>query len=333
MPPLPYRPHPLLRNGHLQTLMVGLICGHRPEYRARPILVSLSDGESLVAHEELYPTLSPSADLVVLIHGLGGDHRSPYLERLAPSLSRAGFRVWRLDLRGCGHGVEHAWRPANAGRSEDLAAVLQRAHAMYPQAPVHLVGFSLSGNIVLKFLGEAGAAVPLLPSPPTLSSAIAVAPPADLHACADNMDRWARRMYTSYYLKNLGKQVREKRNRWDQWQQIPEEPVVKTIREFDSRYTAPLSGFESAEEYYTASSAKPLLGNISIHTEILLDQDDPIVVAKSFDDVQLSDTTHITRTRHGGHMGYFARDAQGKMIRWLEYYVLHRLKQNRAALR
>lgn len=329
MTPLPYRPHPLLRNGHLQTLMVGLICGERPKYSARPITVPLPDGESMVAHEETGGVHADRAPLVILQHGLGGDHRSPYLERLAPRLSALGFTVWRVDMRGCGAGLPLAWRPANAGSSRDLAAVVRAAAATYPRKRIHVVGFSLSGNVLLKMLGEAAADRPGVEIDlDRIDSAIAIAPPINLSECADNMDRWSRRIYTHYYLKVLHQQVQLRRSQWPQWRRVPEFPSVRTIRQFDARYTAPLSGFVDTADYYEQSSSSPWMKHIRTPTTVLVDRDDPIVTASSFDRTEVNTaSTELVFTQRGGHMGYFGLDEQGRMMRWMEYFVMQRFKQ------
>lgn len=287
----------------------------------------MDDGESVIVHQELGGLVPADAPLVIMLHGLGGDHRSAYLERLAPRLRMSGLHVWRVDLRGCGAGLEHAWRPANAGSSQDLAQVLEAATQAFPGNPIHVIGFSLSGNILLKLLGEYGAGL-IVPrfDLSRITSATAIAPPANLHDCADNMDQLSRRVYTRYYLKVLDEQVRLRQARWPQWKRIPRLPAVKTIREFDARFTAPLSGFRSADEYYSASSAAPLLAHISRPTEILVDRNDPVVTAHSFEKAALSETTELQFTTNGGHMGYFGIDGNGKLMRWMETYVVHRMR-------
>ncbi len=329
----PYRPHPLLPSGHLQTLMVGLSSGVRPPHHALLMELPLPDGEGLAIHEELSPSgpdLADDAPLAILIHGLGGDHTSPYLQRIAFSLRQAGLRVWRLDLRGCGQGMKLAWRPAHAGCSSDLAAVVNHATRLYPAAPQRIVGFSLSGNILLKMLGEA--AVGQLQPPvalPAIESALAVAPPADLQSCADNMDRASRKIYTHYYLKTLDKQVDLRRAIWPQWAAIPKTPRVRSIREFDARYTVPLSGFRDTEHYYAAASSIGLLPSITTPTTILVDRNDPIVSAKSFQlaDPSMPSIRWITTSR-GGHMGYFGLDSDGRGIRWMEHFVVKHVLQS-----
>lgn len=322
-----YRPHPLLRNGHLQTMMVGLHCGIRPSYNAQMIDVELVDGECLQVHEEKGGPVADKAAVVILVHGLGGDHASPYLQRIAHRLRQYGQRVWRLDLRGHGAGLTKACLPAHAGASSDLAAVYCKAAVTYTRAPIRLVGFSLSGNILLKFLGELAAGkYDCLPMQ-RLEHALAVAPPVNLHACANNMDRVSRSLYSHYYLRALDRQVQQRRRMWSRWEAIPTQPRPKSIRQFDARYTAPLSGFKSVDDYYTLASATDWLSSIVTPTMVLLDQHDPIVTIDSFDHLAWNSTsTQIEVSRFGGHMGYFTRDPEGGISRWIEDYVVHRMR-------
>jgi uncharacterized protein len=330
---LPYRPHPLLRNGHLQTLLVGMLSGHRPANETLAIPIPLEDGEQLMVHQEMGATVASNAPVVILVHGLGGDHSAPYLQRIAFQLHRRNRHVWRVDLRGSGKGFDLAWRPAHAGGSGDLVAVVSQARILHPDSPVLLVGFSLSGNILLKMLGElATGEHGLSLAQANIQQALAVAPPLDLHACADNMDRLSRRVYTRYYVKVLEQQVKRKRMRWPQWQERPTQPRIKTIRDFDERYTAPLAGFQNAAHYYGQSSSIHWLPKIATPTEIMLDQDDPIVTWQSHLQAQFDPRwVRFTYTRYGGHMGYFGVDEQNKLIRWLEHYVVHQMSTTATA--
>lgn len=325
---LPYRPRRLLRNGHVQTLLVGVICGACPVYCAQRIEVPLADGEALVVHEELGPPVARTAPLVILIHGLGGDHSSPYLQRIAQRLRHSGFQVWRVDLRGSGAGMNLAWRPPHAGASDDLAAVVATAAERYPHIDLHLVGFSLSGNILLKMLGEAASGVAHREFElPRLRSATAIAPPVDLHQCASNMERFSRQIYTRYYLKMLAGQVRQRQAQWPQWRAIAAHPRLKSLRQFDHYYTAPLAGFSDTDDYYTRASAIGWLPSIRTPTTLLVDRHDPIVTVEPFTADKLNTaSTELILTSHGGHMGYFGLDASGRPMRWMEYFVVRHLQ-------
>ncbi len=324
---LPYRPHPLLRSGHLQTLLLGFYLGERPPHAAKAIEVPLDDGERLVVHEELGAPLREDAPTAILVHGLGGNHRSPYLQRIAFQLRQAGVRTWRVDLRGSGAGLNLAWRPAHAGSSDDLAAVVRAAQQLYPHSNQRIAGFSLGGNILLKMLGEATAGP--LAGKLNLSSiefALAIAPPINLFDCADNMDRLSRRIYTKYYLKVLEKQVQQRRERWPAWQAIARTPEVRTIREFDARYTAPLSGFQDTNHYYGVASADQWLPHVRTRCVILIDRHDPIVTASSIENAEFDrQYVQLEYTSRGGHLGYLGLDDSGHTLRWMDYYVCQQL--------
>jgi uncharacterized protein len=324
---LAYRPHPLLRNGHFQTILAGFHEGLLHPRNSKAVSVALGDGDYLLAHEEIGPPIAHDCRLVILVHGLGGDHTSPYLQRTTHALHQRGCRVWRVDLRGSGHAMQLGWRPAHAGCSSDLAAVVKMARHLYPLSPISMVGFSLSGNILLKMLGELGAGqLPLSRNQARIESAMAVAPPLDLHDCADNMDRWSRRLYTRYYVKVLEQQAAIKRSLWPQWQELPSQPPIRSIRQFDSRYTAPLSGFRDWQHYYSEASSIQWLPEIKTPTEVVLDRHDPIVTWNSFLKAKFDpDWVRFTHTNYGGHIGYFGIDDAGRVFRWLEYYIVQRL--------
>jgi predicted alpha/beta-fold hydrolase len=143
------------------------------------------------------------------------------------------------------------------------------------------------------------------------------------------MDRPSRKLYTHYYLKMLDKQVDLRRAKWPQWNAISKEPRVRTIREFDARYTAPLSGFRNTDHYYSDSSALNWLSSITTPTTILADRDDPIVSYATFADAEVnSQSTRLVTTSRGGHMGYFGIDSRGRSIRWLEHFVTQQIARN-----
>ncbi len=289
-------------------------------------MIRLSDGEQLVVHEEKGACIPADAPLTILLHGLGGDHSSPYMQRLALRLRASGQHVWRIDMRGCGAGLEYAWRPPNAARSDDLATVVANACKAFPNSPINLAGFSLGGNILLKMLGELGGGSYEEINRDQLDRIVAVAPPVDLARCSDKMNSLTGRIYTRYYLKNLNRQVEVRRQHWEQWSQIPAEPTLRTIRQFDARYTVPLSGFASTDDYYARGSALPIIGAITQPVLCLVDLNDPVVTKESFfEKAAKNPVVEYVFTRKGGHMGYWARDEVGKPIRWMELFVQHHL--------
>jgi predicted alpha/beta-fold hydrolase len=143
-----FRPFPCLTHPHLQTIVAAELTWSR-EPPSSTHFVELSDGDTIALEVSTPRAWQPNDPTAVLLHGLCGCHRSPYMQRLADKLWRSGLRAVRMNLRGCGSGRGLARYPYHSGRSADVLAVLERLLQTTPQSPVTLIGFSLGGNIVL----------------------------------------------------------------------------------------------------------------------------------------------------------------------------------------
>ncbi len=175
-----FQPLPLLSNPHLQTVLGNFLRGSPFHGPVREVLVELPDGDRLVLHDSVPAEWGRGEPVALLVHGMGGDHRSAYMQRVATLLLERGWRAVRMDQRGCGRGVGLARRPYNAGRSDDVRAAVAEVRRWSPDSPVALLGFSLGGNVVLKLAGEA-ADRPVA----GLARVVALAPPIDLERCAN----------------------------------------------------------------------------------------------------------------------------------------------------
>ena len=191
----PFEPHPLLRNRHAQTLAGTYLPGERYPYRAVHYRVLLEDGDAVVLHDDIPDAWQAGGRVTLLIHGLAGCHSSAYMVRVAGKLNRAGVRTFRMDLRGCGSGEGLASRPYHAGRSDDALAAINFVGKLCPDSPVALVGFSLSGNIVLKLLGEAPETVPA-----NVTKAATICPAIDLGRCVRSLVGPFQRVYDRYFV-------------------------------------------------------------------------------------------------------------------------------------
>src|ERR1700732_2001191 len=177
-----FQPHPLLRNGHAQTLAGIYLPNGRFVERATRHRVVLPDGDTVVLHDDVPADWRPGDRVALLLHGLAGCYQSSYMVRIASKLLGRGVRAFRMDLRGCGAGEGLASRPYHAGRSEDALAALEYLQTLCPESPVTLVGFSLSGNIVPKLGGESPESVPT-----NVEKTAAVCPSLDLALCAHSL--------------------------------------------------------------------------------------------------------------------------------------------------
>lgn len=326
-----FESHRLLRGGHLQTIAAGLWPAAPIEASAEDTsalrcateTIGLPDGDRLVVRDDCPAGWPDDGQLVLMSHGLGGSDRSPYLVRLARRLHERGVRTWRINLRGFGASAPHCSRPGHAGRSEDWRAVVETALARHPQATLAAVGFSMGGNIVLKLLAEWGAS-----TPDRLRAAAVVAPPIDIHRCAENMKRGLNRLYTQKFLRRLMRSIRVQRRQHPEVAALRLHPRPMHIMEFDDRFTAPLSGFRGALDYYRRSSSKPILGAVQVPCLVLAAADDPVIPVSIFDDAPFSPTTRFHVAEGGGHVGFFARPGVDPDRYWLDWRLLDWLAWN-----
>jgi predicted alpha/beta-fold hydrolase len=305
-----FRPLPLLGNPHVQTLLGNLLKGPAAEPTRRH-LVTLPDGDRLVLHDSVPAGWRAGGRMALLVHGLGGSHRSGCVVRVSLGLLRCGFRVGRLDLRGAGRGAGLSRQTYNGGCSDDVRAAAEAMLCSAPGSPLALVGFSLGGNVVLKLAGEA-AAKPL----PGLERLAALGPPIDLETCAALLAAPANRLYESYFVRGLLTQVRRQRRFFPDLA-LPRFPRRVTMRLFDDLYTAPRGGFADALDYYRRSSSFPLIERIGVPTFILTARDDPFIAVAPFERLPGLPHLNVQIAPRGGHLGFLGWDGGGG-IRWAE---------------
>jgi predicted alpha/beta-fold hydrolase len=319
-----FRPHPLFRGGHAQTIAGCYLPGMTIVERATRHCVPLPDGDQIVLHEDgpdchaLQNGHSQNAGKVVLlVHGLGGSHRSGYLQRCMHKLTSRGIRVYRMDLRGCGAGIELARFPVHAGRSEDVGAAIDFVLARHPDARLCVVGFSMGANMVLKLLGERGNAVS-----PRLLGAMAVAPPIDLVECSRTFRRGLGWLYDRAFIAGLLRSEATRRRQVPEGHHLPRSARPRRLREFDEVFTAPIGGFGSAEEYYCRSSSGPVLSRIGVPSLIVAAADDPIVPIGPFERASYAPHTKLAVLPTGGHLGFIGIPKIDPDRRWLDWRIL-----------
>jgi predicted alpha/beta-fold hydrolase len=301
----------LLGNRHVQTLLGNAFLGSPILVPAREHCLPLADGDLIVWHDHRPLRWRPGDLVVVLVHGLGGSHRSGHVQRLAGLLLGRGARAICLDLRGCGKGLPLARRAYHAGRSDDLRAVATEIARQCPGSPLALVGFSLGGNIVLKLGGEL-ADFPV----PQLRQLVAVAPPVQLESSAELLAQPQNRFYELHFLRDLIEQAR-RRHRYFADTPLPRFSQRMTIRLFDDIYTAPRNGFVDAIDYYRRCSSLPLLPKIGVPTLILAARDDPFVTVVPLATADVPSHVDVQIANQGGHIGFLGWDGAGG-IRWAE---------------
>ncbi len=319
-----FAPHPLLVNGHLQSI-AGI---HWPTrvapYRAKQHSVVLDDGDQLVLHEDVAASATDDAPIVLLIHGLAGCHRSTYMCRMAEKLSAIGYRVFRLDLRGCGAGESVAKMPTHCGRWEDVVAALYYIAELFPEAETDIVAFSMGGTLTLNMLAEAGEM-----RVGNLQRSFVICPPIDL-AHVENHFRtfWGRR-YDKFFVKLIWGQMLR---RWKTFPEATLDPMPskqpKRLRDIDEMVIAPTGGYASADDYYQQASPGPKLASIRHPVTIVFSEDDPVVPMEPLFRSLHSASIETITTRHGGHLGFLSGNHDDPDFRWLDWRIIDWLEES-----
>jgi len=308
----PFVPHPWLAGGHAQTVVGRYLPGPREKLVSTFNEVPLPDGDRLVALESVPAGWHSPQPTAVLVHGLAGSADAQYLVRLALRLYHLGIRVVRINLRGAGSGFGLARGIYHAGRSDDLQAVVAWLERRVSGSPIALVGFSLGANLVLKLAAEA-AELPV----PGLDCVLAANPPIDPAASARQMQRPDNRIYDRNFVRWLRSMVRQLHRHFPELGPPPLKGV-RTLYDFDDRYTAARNGFASADDYYARCNLLTSIARIEIPGLIVHSMDDPFIPFEPFLQVQRPENVTLELIPHGGHLGYISRDRWLGDHRWLE---------------
>jgi hypothetical protein len=308
----PFEPHPLLCNGHFQTIVARYMPGPRVRLQSTYHQLDVEQGVALAVLESVPPSWAEGDPCVVLVHGLAGCVRSPYLSRVGLKLYGMGIRVIRMNLRGAGSGYGISPMFYHGGRSEDPRAVIEWVARRAPDSPIALVGFSLGANLVLKLAGEA-ASDPL----EALDCVVAANPPIDLKAACEHIRRPQGRIYDQNFIRLL--KVEEERLRFAFPELSPcDFSRAGNLFEFDDVYTAPRNGFRDADEYYARSSSVSLIPEITTPGLVIHAADDPFIPVEPFLTARFPRQLALELNPHGGHLGYLSRVARGGDRRWLD---------------
>lgn len=278
----------------------------RPGYRRQR--VELPDGDFLDL-DWLGPTTSDH--LVVILHGLEGSSSSHYVRALAHNLAAGGTPCVVMHQRGCGGEPNRLPRFYHGGETGDLRFVLEHCRRQRPGGRLYAVGFSLGGNILLKWLGQARDTL--------LDAAAAVSVPFRLDYGAYRLERGLSRIYQNYLLRSMKRSVASKRQRMEHPVAAQALSRCRTFVQIDTCLTAPLHGFEDAWDYYNRSSCRQFLGAIETPTLIIHALDDPFMTPSAVPDAaELSPAIRLELSRCGGHCGFVEGAVPFRPRYWLD---------------
>ncbi|MBM3342647.1 MAG: hydrolase [Betaproteobacteria bacterium] len=255
--------------------------------------------------------------LIVLLHGLEGSSNSHYARAFMHAVDANAGRGVVVHFRGCSGELNRLPRAYHSGDSAELDWILRRLRAQRA-SPIFVIGVSVGGNVLLKWLGEQGEA-----AGDSITRAAAISVPFDLGAAADQLARGFNRIYTRHFLKTMKAKTVAKMKNYQALCDAKRVRRARTLREFDDAVTAPLHGFKGADDYYTRSSCKQYLARITVNTLIINARNDPFLPPHCLPARDsLPACVELDTPQHGGHVGFVGGRFPGN-IEWLTQRVLH----------
>lgn len=281
------------------------------------------DEETSILVYEHRPNTAPKGQ-IVCVHGLEGSAHAGYIQSLAQAALMRGFAVHRMNLRTCG-GTEHLCQTMyHSGLTGDTRKILEEL-AGGGNGPLFLVGFSLGGNVALKLAGELG-------STNLLAGVCAISTPIDLAECVREIDRPANLIYCRRFVSRLKDRIRRKSRISPETYSAEDLAGVRTIWQFDDKFTAPLFGFGTAANYYATQSAANFLQSIRTPTLAVVAKDDPLVPFRIYQHsaFQTNPALELLATEHGGHLGFLSKAKaerfwlDGVLLDWVDGILLRK---------
>ncbi len=323
----PFKPAWWLNNCHIQTLYPTLFRSKINLNRTRK-RITTPDGDFLDCdwHTENSDDTQP---LVIIMHGLAGSSSSAYVLGMQQSIASIGWRSVALNFRGCSGEQNLKARAYHSGDTGDIEQVYQTLKAQEPNTDIYVIGFSLGGNVLLKWLGEQG-----LKS--TVKGAIAVSVPMLLNVCASKLDKGFSKIYRRYLMTPLKQFVLQKSaflksiNESEEAEKINRLGNLNNVKSFwqyDDQVVATLHGFKNADDYYRQSSSRQFIKSITVPTLIIHSIDDPFMTQQVLPTPdELPNNVILEKTNGGGHVGFVSGTNPFKPKFWLEQRISHYLK-------
>ncbi|QJB58470.1 alpha/beta fold hydrolase [Pseudodesulfovibrio sp. zrk46] len=306
LPPLPFR------NADLATL-------YPPLFRTSPSLpipgrerIETPDNDFLLIDRHRSRT-GISRKLAVISHGLEGHSRKKYVLGMARMATGLGYDAACWCQRSCGGEVNRLVRSYHSGETNDLHTVISHCLSSDRYDEVVLIGFSMGGNQILKYLGEAPDRVPQ-----QVAAAVTFSVPCDLAATERVIARPSRRIYFEYFMRGLREKIRIKAKLFPNEVDATQLNGIHSLLDFDDRYTAPVNGFRDGTDYYKKSSSRQFLPFIRIPTLLVNAQDDPFLAPECFPEheAQTNSNLFFEMPKYGGHVGFVSNDENN--VYWSE---------------
>ncbi|WP_165730542.1 YheT family hydrolase [Polaribacter sp. 20A6] len=314
-----FTPTFLFKSGHLNTIYRSVFSKESCNYKRKRI--STWDKDFI----DLDFSLVGSKTLVLLIHGLEGSSQSKYIVSTTKHLNQKGLDTVCFNLRGCSGDDNLLLGTYHSGKTEDVDFVIKHLLDNYNYDNIILVGFSLGGNLTLKYIGEQSENIS-----PKIKGGIAISVPIDIASGEYELEKLKNKIYLERFLKSMKTKILDKAAKFPEFN-LDKDQLAKATRfkHLESLYTVPVFGFESPEDYWEKASAKPYLSKIETPTLLINSKDDTFLSDKCFpiDEAKNSKNFFFETTTYGGHCGFISSFYNAKN-NWLELRIERFIRQN-----
>ena len=294
-----YQPPYWFRSGFVATVYSGLFRNVKGVVQQRE-RITLSDGD-FIDLDWSY-SKDKSQKLVILLHGLEGDAQRPYMLGASKHFISNGFDSLGVNFRGCSGIPNVKYRSYHSGVTEDLKEVIEHVISTKAYSEIYLNGFSLGGNVILKYLGEQE----VIPS--QVKAAIAVSVPCSLYGACMELHKLKNKPYHDRFKGDLLQKLRQKQKQFPNEISLENIRSIRTLKDFDDVYTSKAHGFEDALDYYKKSSSLQFLHNIKIPTLIINALNDSFLSHECYPvrEAKQNSNLYLEMPKYGGHVGFIA---------------------------
>lgn len=285
-------------NKHFETIYPALLRKVKDMLPVQRERIELPDGDFIDFDLAKHPSVENNK-VVIISHGLEGDSTRPYVRGMMKAFFQNGWDVIAWNFRGCSGEMNRLVRFYNSGATEDLDQMAKEAVKRH-YSEIFLVGFSLGGNLTVKFLGEPYA----LQYP--IKAAAAFSVPIHLWGCSREIDKWHNYLYAQRFLRSLVKKVEDKAKVYPSEIDVKGIKKVKTIFHFDDIFTGPLHGYAGAMDYYEKCSSVRFVKNVTVPLLVVNALNDTFLSTECFDEAEFKnhDQAILLKPAYGGHCGF-----------------------------
>lgn len=288
----------MFRNGHISTIYSGVL---------RKVEGVTQNRERITLPDQDFIDLDWSyagnntKQLLVVLHGLEGNAQRHYMLGSAKIANQNNMDVVCVNFRGCSGEVNKTFQSYHSGKTDDLASVIKHITTQFDYDTIYLNGFSLGGNVILKYLGETS------DLPKQIKAAVTVSVPVYLKGSLEQLMSSKNYVYSKKFLRNLRSKLVEKQQLFPQKINNQDLSAVKTLKDFDDVYTSKAHGFKDAYDYYEQSSSLQYLKHISIPTLLINAQNDSFLSKECYpiQEAEQNANFYLEMPKYGGHVGFY----------------------------